>query len=435
MVMLLSFLALGVDFGYLRYVKRQMQEAADAAALAGAMELSHCGGTGNCSALTTAAQDAVTENGFPSSTLVINCGTSSAAFTITVNNPPCSLGTADPHRGDTKYVETVVARSTPVFFARIFGSSSVTVTARGEAALGNSSNCLYALAPTASNALSVTGGSTLQLPSCSMFIDSSSSQAVIVSGGSPLPASSIAIVGGFTNSGGSSISPRPRTGAASASDPLAYVPKPSFTSCPSKTAPTTVSSGSTKALSPGSYCGGIVINGGSTVTFAAGTYVVGGGIQISNGSTVTFGSGMYIMEGGGFPVSGGSTVTGSGVTFYLTGDTLYPYQPVTISNGSTVQLIAPTSGTYVGMLFYQDASAYGITSSSTSSFTGGTTNFLQGSLYFPTTSLVYSNGASAQYTNIVAASITISGGVTLNSNYSSLSGGSPIKGTGGVLVE
>ena len=35
LVVLLGMLGLGIDFGYLRYMKRQMQTAADAAAIAG----------------------------------------------------------------------------------------------------------------------------------------------------------------------------------------------------------------------------------------------------------------------------------------------------------------------------------------------------------------------------------------------------------------
>src|SRR5208337_4045275 len=95
MVVILGFLGLGLDLGYLRSLKRQVQKAADAAALSAAVQLTYCGITSNCSALTTAAQDALTENGFTSSTLVTNCGTSSGTVTITVNNPPCYLGASD----------------------------------------------------------------------------------------------------------------------------------------------------------------------------------------------------------------------------------------------------------------------------------------------------------------------------------------------------
>jgi uncharacterized membrane protein len=42
---LLGFMGLGLDLGYLRYTKRQLPKAADAAAIAGAAELTSCAGT------------------------------------------------------------------------------------------------------------------------------------------------------------------------------------------------------------------------------------------------------------------------------------------------------------------------------------------------------------------------------------------------------
>ncbi len=56
MIVIWGFLGLGIDLGHLRYMKRQLQKLADAAALAGAMELSHCGGASDCNALIPAAE-------------------------------------------------------------------------------------------------------------------------------------------------------------------------------------------------------------------------------------------------------------------------------------------------------------------------------------------------------------------------------------------
>ena len=70
----------------------------------------------------------------------------------------------------------------------------------------------------------------------------------------------------------------------------------------------------------------------------------------------------------------------------------------------------------------------------TSSFSGGASAILNGTLYFPTTGLSYSGGSSSAYTIIVADTVNFSGGATLNNNYSSLPGGSPVKG-GATLSE
>lgn len=66
-------------------------------------------------------------------------------------------------------------------FARIFGINSATVMARAEADLTNSPNCMYALGGTG-NDLSVSGAVSLDLPNCSIYINSSSSNAVDLAG-------------------------------------------------------------------------------------------------------------------------------------------------------------------------------------------------------------------------------------------------------------
>ena len=118
-------------------------------------------------------------------------------------------------------------------------------------------------------------------------------------------------------------------------------------------------------------------------------------------------------------------MTGTGVMFYNTTATGYTFQPFTFANGSTETLSAPTTGTYAGILLFQDPT---VVSSAVSSFAGGTNANLTGTLYLPKAGLSFSNGASAAYTIIVADSVVFTGGVTLNNNYSSLPGGSPIKG-------
>jgi hypothetical protein len=93
--------------------------------------------------------------------------------------------------------------------------------------------------------------------------------------------------------------------------------------------------------------------------------------------------------------------------FYLTG-TNASYGSVTISSGAAATLSAPSSGSYMGVLFYQDRS---ITSSNNASFAGGVNMLLTGTLYFPTTAVVVSNGASSSSVMaIVAKQVSFSGG-------------------------
>ncbi len=157
MAVIMGFVGLAVDIGQLRFVRQKMQTAADAAAIAGALEINACSGGSNCAAMQTAAQSSLTENGFASSTLLTNCATSAlTTLTITVNRAPCGLAAAqDPHNGNTNYVEVLLSQSQPLYFARILGITSVALIARAEAGLAGGSNCIYAMDPNGSGALHV----------------------------------------------------------------------------------------------------------------------------------------------------------------------------------------------------------------------------------------------------------------------------------------
>jgi hypothetical protein len=286
-------------------------------------------------------------------------------------------------------------------------AATFTITAKATAGLVGtvSPYCVYALDPSAQNAFTATNGSTLTLSGCALTIDSTNNDALTVSGGSSLTASAIAVAGGgvvtggsvvtapatsvsgFAVGGGSTMTPAATLGAAPpAADPLASVPAPAVGACDFNN----YSPGwGTWTLNPGTYCGGITI---------------------SNGATATFNPGTYIIKGGGLTLVGGTTDTGSGVMFYLTG-TNASYGSVTISNGANVTFSAPTSGPYMGVVFFQDRS---ITSASNATFAGGVNMKVTGSLYFPTTSVSYSNGASTNaYVAIVANQVSFTGGTNI----------------------
>jgi len=369
-------------------VKITMQAAADASALGGAHEL-HASGSAN---LVTAALGDAATNGFTN-------GQNSVS--ITVNNPPATGYSTT----DSTAVEVLISRSVPTFFMQVLGFSSAMIRARSVARQGSGgTTCFYALDPSMSGALNISNGVTATF-TCGVMVDSTNSTALIVTGGSQLNAPSIGVTGGYTVNNGSSTNPTPSTGVSAASNPLSSLPTPTVgASC---IANPNIGNGVTTSISPGTYCG----------------------LTIGGGATVTINPGLYVLKGSGFNINGGAHVTGAGVTFFNSYATGYAYQPFTFNNGTTISLTAPTTGSYAGILLYQDPT---VVSSSINNFAGGANLTLTGTLYFPTTGVDFSNGASAAYTIIVADNVTFTGGVTLNNNYSSLPGGSPIKGNVGL---
>lgn len=383
MVVLLGFAALAIDVGQFWSVRRHMQTAADAAALAAAVAVRQ----GNTP--TAPADSVATQNGFTDG---------SDNVTVTVNNPPAS----GVYAGNTAYVEVIVSQPQPSFFLNALGYSSTGVSARSVASSVNGPACLYALDPSAAKAVDVQGSSTATL-TCGAIVDSNNSDALNSGGGGTLTASNIGVDGNYSGSG---FTPTPVTGVAPAPDPLAYLPEPTVGACNYTGVHAGTSKGTTY-LNPGVYCGGI---------------------QISGNNPVVFNPGVYILEGGLKVTATNANFSGTGVMFYNTATGSYPYGQISLSGSNTANLSAPTSGTYTGILFFQDRSIPSTAKGST--ITGSSTSTFDGAIYFSTTSVTYSGSSSSGgYTIIVADTVSISGNSVLSDNYSSLSGGSPIKAT------
>src|SRR5579872_7113537 len=132
---LIGALGLAIDMGFYQFQKRQMQNAVDAAALAGAQAFPAGAGYVN-----QAATQAI-------NTMLL--GSASGAV-VTVNNPPtcttsapCNLPVADPNIGQPNFVEVVMKMNQGTAFSKIFGVNSVPLTVRAEAEANQ--NCIYTL--------------------------------------------------------------------------------------------------------------------------------------------------------------------------------------------------------------------------------------------------------------------------------------------------
>jgi Flp pilus assembly protein TadG len=386
-VALSGFLALAVDLGQFWTVKRDMQTAADAAATAGAVALRLK------QSASAAAQSVTTLNGFTDG---------SNGVTVTVNNPPAS----GAYSGNSNYVEVILAQPQSSFFMRVLGYSTVNVSARAVGSSVNSPACVYALDPTLKGSLSVAGSASMTM-TCGAMTDSSNAAGLTTGGGGTLTATAIGVVGGYSGTG---FSPTPITGIAPAPDPLASLSAPAVGACDQTNfhASTT----GTPVLSPGVYCGGI---------------------QISGNNQINFSSGVYILDGGGIKATGSATLSGTGITFYNTqfhngkGNT-YAYAGIALSGSEQVNFSAPTSGAFEGILFFQDRSVPSTGGAST--ITGTSNSTFDGAIYFPTTGLNFSgNSSSNGYTILIADTVSVSGNSNIQSNYNTLSDGSPLRST------
>ncbi|MEE8272901.1 MAG: hypothetical protein V3R98_14410 [Alphaproteobacteria bacterium] len=361
--LLIGVAGLSIDVVIWHAHSRIVRTIADAAAMAGALEL--------------VRSDGVQLQAAALSDAIVNGLDSGQGDSMTVNNPP--LGGS--YTG-VDAVEVIVQRPAPMFLAQLFLGAPATISARAVVRVDANDTCVYALNPTVASAVKVAGGAQVVMP-CGVMANSTNNRAVTVSGaGSCLDATEIRIVGDYS---GNCLIPAPTTGENPAADPLAALPPPSYDpSC--ITGKTKVNAGETLYLSPDHYCGAIEVSGNGTLIFQPGTYILGGGLKFN----------------------ANSVVSGTDVTFYLK-NTSGQSDNVIIAGGADVDLRAPTTGNYAGILFFQDPNA---TAGVNHNFTGGSTQTLDGILYFPTHDLSFSGGSITDNspTMIIADTIHFTGG-------------------------
>jgi hypothetical protein len=380
--MLLGFMALALDVGYVLLQRNRMQVAADAAALLAAGARQHGQDINSAQALALTATQA---NGFTQ-------GVDQTLVSVAI--PPGGTGS---FANDTQYVRVTVTQPVHAWLAWIFGITRTTTAASAVGGpAGSSQPCLLSLASAASGALIIQGNSVVTANSCGIFVNSSSNTAMQVSGNVTVTANPIQVVGNYTAIGNVTISPV-STGAAASANPFTSLAVPLFTGC-TFTNYTRTGNGSL-VLAPGTYCGGISITGNHAVQFSAGTYVLyGGGMQFSGNI---------------------APIAGSGVTFFNSGNgSSYPYSALNVAGNISLNLSAPSSGPYAGLLFMQDP-----LNTLAANIVGNSGAVLAGNLYFPQSNLTLTgnSGTAIPTGSVVAQKVSVVGNTqfTMTNAYGS----------------
>jgi Flp pilus assembly protein TadG len=401
---LLGFAGLGTDATLWFVAKRNLQGAADVAAFSAATaELAGA----NSTTFTAAAKAVSKQYGFADG---VN------GVSVTVNNPPASGN----YTTNGEAVEVLISQPQPLFFSSLFLSTAPTATSRAVATEGASSDgCVMALDKgNVMDGVGDSGSGALNLVNCTLYVNSSSANALQLSGSASINALSAFIVGNYTMSGTSSFKATDgiNTGATAVTNPYAGVKVPTFSGCNSSSV--TPSSG-TKSLTASTY---------------GGTMVICGNLGVSGTASLSLGPGTYIIDSGSFAVSGTTaSVTGTGVTIILT-SSVGSYGTASISGTTTVTLSAPTSGPTKGIAIFQDPRASG----KTNSLSGGSGQNITGALYFPNEAVSYSGGSSTSTaspcTQLIGLTLTFSGSSTFNSNCNGV-GVAGVGGSASKLVE
>ena len=412
MLVLLGLMGLALDTGMLFRAKRTQQIAADAAAVAGALDFRYNADVGSAIA---AGRAAAATNGFTNG---------ANGVSVSINIPPKYGET----KGLSGYIEAIVQYPSPTYFMRLLGFNSIVLDSRAVAGTGSTYACIWTLARSGAD-VSINGNADLETPHCSIYDDSAAANALVLTGGGTIRAKSIGIVGNYSVSNNGTLVPNPKTGLAPAADPLASLPAPaiSIPTCSGSNCNISTSGGTNLILQPGTYSsisnsgnGTITLSSGNyTITgdvssssnggivFSPGNYTIGGKLSDTGGSYMTFGTGLYLV-GGNLNLTGSGRITGSGVTFYTQSST-------SIQGGANLSLTAPTSGDYSGVLIFQAR-----TDRSALTMAGGSGTTLQGILYAPAAAVTLSGGSTgiAASLDVISDTLTITGNGTFsNSNY------------------
>ena len=376
--------------------KRQLQRAADSAAMAGVYAKMQ-----NADYSAAVNQDLTHNNHTRITTIVVPS-----------SPPPTGAYSSNPY---AVRVELSVQKS--LGFSSLFLPVAPTIRVSATAAVVPSGvYCVISLINTATTGITATGSSVVDM-GCGMITNSTSMTAAVATGSTTVNANPIAAVGGISASTnwGSGTLLQPFSMAQA--DPFAAVPPPSFPTdnCPS----VTVNPNESYApLNPGCYRN-LTLNG-----------------------TIVLNPGVYVLDGGNLSIGAQAVVSCNGCTFVLSSRTADANPSsignVTINGGAQVNLIAPADGTYKGLVMYQDRRAVSGTNATQQNFlNGNSSSSFQGAFYFPsqTTTFNGTTGMSTTCMQLVAYTVNFSGNMNIANSCPASSGANAFEGKQVRLVE
>ena len=375
--------------------KRELQRLADSAALAGAYARKAGATVDNCSSVSSAtyAQPVaynVRKYNVISPDSNLTCSASNA--------PDDGAYTADPNA-----VRVHLTMQRNLSFSGMFISSAPTIRANATATVVPSGTyCVVSLESGSTTGIDATGSTNVDL-GCGMITNSTSMSAAVATGSSTVTASPIAAVGGIPSSThwGSGTVLQPFT--VQQDDPFATVSPTTPSSC---NGAVTVQPSETRTDT-----------NGSTATTADDALEPGCYSSLNLKGTVTLKPGIYYMDAGDFSVNSGAVVNCSGCTIVLSNrdPSSSNIGSISLNGGATMNMTAPDSGAFAGILFYQDRRA---ASDNNETINGDSNSVFQGAFYFPKADLTF-NGNAGLNTNcmqIVAKDVSFTGNSAISNS-------------------
>ena len=360
--------ALAIDYAAANRFQTRLQQAADAAVLATAKELT----IGNTDKTILAS---VAQNYLQSNAGEIADG-AKIDLSLTSKNKKVTLS---------------VSRQWSPFFAHYFSNAITPTRVKAVATIrGTGTLCYVGLAKMGKSVV-LDDRARLVGRDCGVYSNSNHPKGLSVEKSARMEAKFVCSAGGIKRHETSKLLPTPIVDCPQINDPLKNRPPPTVSAC---TYTDMKIKDQDLALTPGTYCGGLKIDGTSYVSLA---------------------SGVYVIKDGNLEITGDAKVKGTNVGFYLTGGATLKFEKHT-----TIDLVAPKKGSLAGILIFEDRANKPELSHK---ITSDNARVLLGTIYLPVGTLeIDADGPVADksaYTAIIAYALELKEGpaLFLNSDY------------------
>lgn len=406
---LVAMFALAADTAYYAVAVHQLQNAADSAALAGALKVRASATEAHQAAYNVAAANHVT-------------GCSVQLVPNTTNDPAGDIVIGSYNRTTHLFTPTltqpnavkVLARRTSgapggcvsLFFGGIYGVPTAEATRTAIAVSGSASSTgILILDAHRRDALHANGNATLSVPKRTIQVNSDDSRAVTGNGNVTIDSGELDVTGSTRFTGTANITGELNTGVAARPDPLSGLPAPPW-SATNDLGKIDGKNGQTYNLQPGYYSGGISANGG----------------------TINLAPGIYVLDGAGVYIRGGATIRGEGVMLYIKGGAM------DLAGNGAVYLTPPDRalhsypnvGLYEGITIFQSR-----TNTATSRIIGTSQLDINGTVYIPKAELDIGGTGGSLANCLIANTLDVSGTARYTIDYDP---NFPVPGGGAFLV-
>jgi Flp pilus assembly protein TadG len=334
---IVMFVGIAVDYSRVVAADRDLQEAVDAAALAAALYKLE---KKSSSSRITSDGEITQDQGKSTKQVALDYVRENSALRYMQNIIPDARDSDDDNSLTVEAKAEVLATFARLVVDKFDIQAKAKVRAIGKAA----PLCLMGLNKSAPDTVKAWGTADLIAPDCAVVSNSSSSEALVTGGTAKMVAAAFCTAG---NASGSGFTPRPKEKCRHEQDPYAGTLTPAALSEQGLEIPGNCDE--TKL---------VLVKQDTNVTFNAdgGVYTFCNGIKIQAGATVTFGPGVYVVFGQLYINSQGTLKATDGTTIVL-GDRSWGGGAsdgwIYVSGGGNLLLTAPTTGPTASMAVIQ----------------------------------------------------------------------------------